>query len=125
MCSCETSFGSIFLFEIGASVDGAPVVNLTTCCNRTTLEAERSPGLSQRAATPGTSSLLLKHPTKNTILEGSELLENVVHWKVKPISFELTNERGQIFAIIHSTNLKLQFSTTECILSLLFDPGRI
>ena len=26
MCSCETSFGSIFLFEIGASVDGAPVV---------------------------------------------------------------------------------------------------
>ena len=28
MCSCETSFGSIFLFEIGASVDGAPVVFL-------------------------------------------------------------------------------------------------
>ena len=27
MCSCETSFGSIFLFEIGASVDGAPVVD--------------------------------------------------------------------------------------------------
>ena len=27
MCSCETSFGSIFLFEIGASVDGAPVVH--------------------------------------------------------------------------------------------------
>ena len=26
MCNCETSFGSIFLFEIGASVDGAPVV---------------------------------------------------------------------------------------------------
>ena len=25
MCSCETSFGSIFLFEIGASVDGASV----------------------------------------------------------------------------------------------------
>ena len=23
MCSCETSFGSILLFEIGASVDGA------------------------------------------------------------------------------------------------------
>ena len=41
------------------------------------------------------------------------------------IYLELTNERGQIFAIIHGTNLILQFSTTECILSLLFDPGRI
>ena len=74
-------------------------------------------------AIPGTSSLLLKYPTKNTILEGSELLKNVVHRKVKLIYLELTNERGQIFAIIHGTNLKLK--TTECILSLLFDPGRI
>ena len=48
-----------------------------------------------------------------------------VHRKVKPIYLELTNERGQIFAIIHGTNLKLQFSTTECILSLLFDPGTL
>ena len=36
MCSCETSFGSIFLLEIGASVDGAPVVI------RTSVELSRS-----------------------------------------------------------------------------------
>ena len=68
---------------------------------------------------PRSGSLLLEHPTKNSLFESGELFQNVIHWKIKPVNLDLANECREFIVLIHSSNVEVHVPTSNSIMSLV------
>ena len=95
-------------------------INLFRPLTQTTPPREEDSNLSflRTAPKPRTSCFLFERSSKDSFLESGELLQDIIHRKVKPINLELANERGEILFFIHGTKVKVQLSTPDSILSL-------